>query len=145
MARIGHDRREFVGRAFCLTLGAGVAASGLGAQAQTPPRPIRRSERLLRAGESHRTHTARDPMVGKALLDQMSQMYLGKTPSTNVYASADSESRRGRVVHDRLSQSRGSRATSRDTTVPLPAPPGPETTRIRTLRCATAAGVCSRP
>src|ERR1700716_4738255 len=45
MAKVGHDRREFVGRAFCLTLGAGVAASGLGAQAQTPPRPIRRSER----------------------------------------------------------------------------------------------------
>ena len=48
MAKNGHDRREFVGRAFCLTLGAGIAASGLrgsGAQAQTPPRPIRRSER----------------------------------------------------------------------------------------------------
>jgi allantoinase len=48
MAKIGHDRREFVERAFCLTLGAGIAASGLrgsGAQAQTPPRPIRRSER----------------------------------------------------------------------------------------------------
>ena len=48
MAKNGHDRREFVGRAFCLTLGAGLAASGLGgsgAQAQTPPRPIRRSER----------------------------------------------------------------------------------------------------
>jgi allantoinase len=48
MAKNGHDRREFVGRAFCLTLGAGIAASclrGSGAQAQTPPRPIRRSER----------------------------------------------------------------------------------------------------
>jgi allantoinase len=48
MAKIGHDRREFVGRTFCLTLGAGIAATGLrvsGAQAQTPPQPIRRSER----------------------------------------------------------------------------------------------------
>jgi peptidoglycan/xylan/chitin deacetylase (PgdA/CDA1 family) len=48
MAKVGHDRREFVGRAFCLTLGAGIAASGSrgsGAQAQTPPLPIRRSER----------------------------------------------------------------------------------------------------
>src|SRR6202035_4176673 len=45
MAKIVHDRREFVGRAFCLTVGGGLAASGLGAQAQTPPRAIRRSER----------------------------------------------------------------------------------------------------
>src|SRR5207342_1224887 len=48
MTKNGHDRREFVGRAFCLTLGAGISAYGLrgsGAQAQTPPRPIRRSER----------------------------------------------------------------------------------------------------
>ena len=42
---------------------------------------------LTFAGESHRSHTARDPMVGKALLDQMSQMYLAKTPATNTYAS----------------------------------------------------------
>jgi peptidoglycan/xylan/chitin deacetylase (PgdA/CDA1 family) len=44
----GHDRREFIAKSLFLAGAAGVAASGLrpvGAKAQTPPRPIRRSER----------------------------------------------------------------------------------------------------
>jgi peptidoglycan/xylan/chitin deacetylase (PgdA/CDA1 family) len=48
MQRIGHDRREFIAKSFCLAGGASLAALGLrsaAAQAQTAPRPIRRSER----------------------------------------------------------------------------------------------------
>ena len=47
MRNIGHDRREFIAQSFCLA-GAALAVSGLrplAAQAQTAPRPIRRSER----------------------------------------------------------------------------------------------------
>lgn len=42
---------------------------------------------LTGSGESHRTHAARDPMVRKDLLDQMSAMYLAATPATNPFAS----------------------------------------------------------
>src|SRR5262249_51602681 len=47
MQRIGHDRREFIAKSFCLAGGASLAALGLrsAAQAQTAPPPIRRSER----------------------------------------------------------------------------------------------------
>jgi hypothetical protein len=48
MQSIGHDRREFIAKSFCLAGGASLAAFGLRpatAQAQTAPRPIRRSER----------------------------------------------------------------------------------------------------
>src|SRR4249919_1587361 len=48
MQNIGHDRREFIAKSFCLAGAAGLAASGLrpgAADAQTAPRPIRRSER----------------------------------------------------------------------------------------------------
>ena len=48
MQNIGNDRREFIAKSFCLAGVAGLAAFGLratAAQAQTPPRPIRRSER----------------------------------------------------------------------------------------------------
>jgi allantoinase len=48
MTFTGHDRRQFIGRTLSLSLAAGVAAAGprvAGAQAPTPPRPIRRSER----------------------------------------------------------------------------------------------------
>ncbi len=48
MQTIGHDRREFIAKSFCLAGGASLAALGLrsaAAQAQTAPRPIRRSER----------------------------------------------------------------------------------------------------
>ena len=40
----------------------------------------------------------------------------------------------GRVVQLGDSQSRGSSATSRATTVPLPTPPGPETTMITAVQ-----------
>src|SRR5216684_3465022 len=46
MQSIGHDRREFIAKSFCIA--GGLAAFGLrpvAAQAQTAPRPIRRSER----------------------------------------------------------------------------------------------------
>jgi hypothetical protein len=48
MRKIEHDRRQFITNALWVTAGAGIASSGLsasGARAQTPPRPIRRSER----------------------------------------------------------------------------------------------------
>src|SRR5262245_47952613 len=48
MPSIGHDRREFIAKSICLAGAAGLAAFDLrpvAAQAQTPPRPIRRSER----------------------------------------------------------------------------------------------------
>jgi len=48
MQNIGHDRREFIAKSFCLAGAAGLAAFGLratAAQAQTAPRSIRRSER----------------------------------------------------------------------------------------------------
>src|SRR6478735_7076086 len=48
MQSIGHDRREFIAKSFCLAGGASLAAFGLrpaAAQAQTTPPPIRRSER----------------------------------------------------------------------------------------------------
>src|ERR1700716_2388383 len=48
MRSIGHDRREFLAKGLCLAGSAGLAASGLrplAAQAQTAPKPIRRSER----------------------------------------------------------------------------------------------------
>src|SRR4051794_39328516 len=50
--------------------------------------------------------------------------------STNVYASSPSPGRRSRVVHDRLNHRRGSLRTNWWTTVPLPTPPGPDTTMI---------------
>src|SRR5437870_5657179 len=46
MLSIGHDRREFIAKSFCIA--GSLAAFGLrpaAAQAQTAPRPIRRSER----------------------------------------------------------------------------------------------------
>src|SRR5216684_7682988 len=46
MQSIGHDRREFIAKSFCIA--GGLADFGLrpvAAQAQTAPRPIRRSER----------------------------------------------------------------------------------------------------
>ena len=48
MQSIGHDRREFIAKSFCVAGAAGLGAFDLlavAAQAQTPPRPIRRSER----------------------------------------------------------------------------------------------------
>jgi len=45
---IGHDRREFIAKSFCLAGAASLAGCGLrsaAAQAQSAPRPIRRSER----------------------------------------------------------------------------------------------------
>src|SRR3982074_2695477 len=48
MQKIGQDRREFLVTSVCLAGAAGRAASGLrplAAQAQTAPKPIRRSER----------------------------------------------------------------------------------------------------
>ena len=48
MQSISHDRREFIAKSFCLAGAAGLGAFDLlavAAQAQTPPRPIRRSER----------------------------------------------------------------------------------------------------
>src|SRR5947209_13699456 len=48
MHSIGQDRREFMSRSLCLAGSAGLAAFGArsaAAQAQTGPRPIRRSER----------------------------------------------------------------------------------------------------
>ena len=48
MQTISHDRREFFVESFLLAGAAALAVSGLGplaAQAQTPPKPIRRSER----------------------------------------------------------------------------------------------------
>ncbi len=48
MGNSGHDRREFIGKSLCLAGTAGVLTSALGASiaaAQSPPRPIRRSER----------------------------------------------------------------------------------------------------
>ena len=48
MQSIGHDRREFIAKSFCLVGAAGFGAFDLlavAAQAQTPPRPIRRSDR----------------------------------------------------------------------------------------------------
>src|SRR3977135_450879 len=48
MRSIGHDRREFFAKSLCLAGIAGLAMSGLrplAAQAQTAPKPIRRSER----------------------------------------------------------------------------------------------------
>src|SRR5258706_136549 len=48
MRKVGHDRREFLTKSLCLVGSAGLAASGLrppAAQAQTAPRPIRRSDR----------------------------------------------------------------------------------------------------
>ena len=43
MQRIGHDRREFIAKSFCLAGGASLAALSLrsaAAQAQTAPRPL---------------------------------------------------------------------------------------------------------
>src|SRR5436305_15243667 len=48
MHSVGHDRREFMAKGFCFAASAGLAAFGVRpalAQAQSPPRPIRRSER----------------------------------------------------------------------------------------------------
>jgi hypothetical protein len=48
MQTIGHDRREFFAKSLFLAGAAGLAVSGLrpqAAQAQTAPKPIRRSER----------------------------------------------------------------------------------------------------
>src|SRR5687768_5412896 len=53
---------------------------------------------------------------------------------TNRYASSGSPGRWSRVVQERLSHRRSSRASSRSTMVPLPTPPGPEMTMIRGLR-----------
>src|SRR5918994_4858762 len=56
----------------------------------------------------------------------------------NTYASSGSASRWARVVHERLSHSAGSRFTSASTIVPLPTPPGPETTTINGSRAELA-------
>src|SRR5262252_11067534 len=48
MGHEGHDRREFIAKSMCLAGAAGVLTSALAsgiAAAQSPPRPIRRSER----------------------------------------------------------------------------------------------------
>jgi peptidoglycan/xylan/chitin deacetylase (PgdA/CDA1 family) len=48
MRNVSHARREFIAKSFIFAGGVGLAARALqpvGAQAQTPPRPIRRSER----------------------------------------------------------------------------------------------------
>src|SRR5262249_38076685 len=47
MQKFGHDRRQFLAKSLSLAAAAGAAASGLSpltARAQTPPKPIRRSE-----------------------------------------------------------------------------------------------------
>src|SRR5256885_4366586 len=48
MRKIEHDRRQFITSALCVAAGAAIAGSALsatGARTQTPPKPIRRSER----------------------------------------------------------------------------------------------------
>jgi peptidoglycan/xylan/chitin deacetylase (PgdA/CDA1 family) len=48
MPNVHHDRREFIAKTLCFAAGAGLSGLGLrswAAQAQTAPRPIRRSER----------------------------------------------------------------------------------------------------